>query len=102
MKVRDTDRHWIVRCKMCGTHYIPKSSDENKTWYFNGNVNCPTFVPSIKEITNDPTHPHYQPRALTSICHFTITNGTMQYHGDCTHEMANTSEELLTFDGDFV
>lgn len=62
---------WCPACK-CG-HGIP-----TPRWGFNGSTDKPTFTPSVKLTT--PGHGDY-------CCHFNVTEGKIQYHGDCNHDM---------------
>jgi hypothetical protein len=53
-------------------HPLPDS------WNFNGNLEKPTFSPSFKHSWNN-----------NKICHYIVTDGLINYCGDCTHSMAN-------------
>jgi len=72
----------VIRCRACGQHFIPVPR-----WNFNGDMECPTFSPSVNETCNSPDHPSYQSQAATSRCHFIITDGNISYCGDCTHDL---------------
>lgn len=50
------------------------------TWYFNGDMEKPTFTPSLL----------YPDR----VCHLYLTNGVIHYLPDCTHALAGKSIEL--------
>ena len=59
-------------------------------WGFNGNVDAPTFTPSVLTTWTDrSTSPPTEHR-----CHTFITNGTVQFLGDCTHALAGKTEPL--------
>ena len=74
-------------------HLVPNS------WQFNGDVTNPTFAPSVKitgvqtvvvkgEWTGEfKTDKHG--KALPYCCHYVLTNGWLNYCGDCTHELRN-------------
>jgi hypothetical protein len=79
----------IIRCRKCGQHLIPIPR-----WNFNGNVDSPTFTPSVNESCNPPGHPHFQPQAKSSRCHFVVTDGMIAYQGDCTHDLAGQTLPL--------
>jgi hypothetical protein len=79
----------MIRCRACRQHHIPVPR-----WTFNGDMENPTFSPSVNETCNSPDHPHYQAQAQTSRCHFTVTNGQITYHGDCTHPLAGQTFPL--------
>ncbi len=79
----------VIRCRACEQHFI-----HLPRWGFNGDMDKPTFTPSINESCNDPGHPSYQPRAKSSRCHFTVTGGMITYHGDCSHDLAGQTLPL--------
>ena len=59
--------------------YGPK--DAKARWTFNGNVNAPTFSPSILSTMAAPDGTHY-------VCHSFVRNGMIEYLSDCTHKFA--------------
>jgi hypothetical protein len=80
--------HW---CPPCGEmHNIPDS------WTFDGNLNTPTFNPSVK-ITGKQTVQDDKGewtgdwvrgpdgKALDLCCHYFLHAGVLKYCGDCTH-----------------
>ncbi len=65
--------HWCPACEEM--HPLPD------TWAFNGNLEVPSFTPSFK---HGPTN-----AATNAICHYTLTDGILTYHNDCTHTLVN-------------
>jgi hypothetical protein len=66
-------------------------------WGFNGNVEQPTFTPSV--VVNYPANPKADlerfPEWLKERrCHTFITDGMVQFLGDCTHALAGKTEPL--------
>jgi hypothetical protein len=72
------------------------------TWKFDGNLNSPTFAPSVKitgkqsvvdahgEWTGEWTgewKPGPDGKALDYCCHYVLTNGVLNFCGDCTHTL---------------
>lgn len=55
-------------------------------WDYNGNPASPTFTPSILV-----TMPR---KAGNEICHSFVTDGKIQFLGDCTHHLANQTVQL--------
>lgn len=58
-------------------------------WGFNGDYDCPTFTPSLNtwwggEGSGIPLHR----------CHSFITDGKIQFLGDCTHELVGQTVDL--------
>lgn len=76
---------------LCGrTHVIhtDKRNHSNAMWQFNGNIQEPTFHPSInyhEERYRDENESIHIPDFR---CHFNITTGMIIYHSDSTHEHA--------------
>lgn len=88
MKVLETEHDWQIKCRNCGWHAYPKAAKPGKTWKFNGNFEKPTFTPSMNETAENKEF------GLFRRCHFTITDGMIHYHGDCTHELAGQTLPL--------
>lgn len=106
MKVRLFDADYMAysfKCHAGHEHVIPTAnmSKGGHQWEFNGDLNKPTFKPSIKE-TAGTYVPGYKPhhdnldfiKRHSYICHFVITNGMIEYCSDCTHEYARQKLEL--------
>jgi hypothetical protein len=82
--VIETKTGWMIKCPNCGWHEYPKVGRPQATWSFNGNLQSPTFSPSMNEGLNQPG-PHFNPEHPSRRCHFTVTNGQIKFHDDCTH-----------------
>lgn len=89
--------HW---CPACGEmHMIPDR------WTFNGNVNCPSFSPSVK-ITGKKAIVDAKGewtgewalgpdgKALDDCCHYVLTDGVLNFCTDCLHELKGQSVPL--------
>lgn len=89
--------HW---CPGCGeTHVIPDG------WTFDGNVDRPTFAPSVK-ITGKQTVRNERGewtgewvlgpdgKVLDECCHYILTAGVLNFCGDCTHTLVGRSVPL--------
>ena len=92
--VIDTPEGWMINCPYCGWHVIPNK----RNWKFNGNYEKPTFTPSIDETSNPPGHKDYRPDVPTRRCHFTITDGKMTLHKNCTHGLKSTTVDMKPFE----
>jgi len=64
------ESYWLW-CPACMDH-VRITSD----WEFNGNVDQPTFTPSIHTVIH------------SKVCHAFLTDGLWHYLDDCTHEYA--------------
>lgn len=81
-----------LKCPGCEHfHAVPISPEalaNGATWKFTGDFDNPTLTPSVK-ITMGPFSGHFgeKLKGKTIVCHFNLTNGNMQFHGDCTHHL---------------
>lgn len=89
--------HWCPACEQM--HSLPDS------WSFNGDLNKPTFSPSFLtkglqleldaggnwtgEWKRDA-----QGKPIPYTCHYILTNGILNFCGDCTHSMSGKSVPL--------
>lgn len=77
-----------IKCHKHGWHNVPANR-----WHFNGSLEKPTLSPSVREFEYDPAqHEQHKTR-----CHFTITDGKIEYHGDNDHEFKGQKLDLLSF-----
>lgn len=91
---------WCPGCE--DVHHIPVGPDHQpgKAWGWNGDPAKPTFTPSILV-----SYPHWVPPAptdqpqvqVTDICHSFVTDGQIQFLGDCTHALAGQTVPLPPF-----
>lgn len=65
---------------------IKGSREGTPCWTWNGDVQKPTLRPSILS------------RLTGVVCHTWITDGQAQFLGDCTHEFAGQTLDLLDVD----
>ena len=82
---------WCPGCD--GMHAVPTEACEPMRWGFNGNVEKPTFTPSIL-VHEVPGH---SPR-----CHSFVTDGRIQFLGDCTHKLAGQTVEIPQWPDDHM
>ena len=86
-------------CPGCGhLHtFATKSPQKNGAkWSFNGDVNNPTFSPSM--LVRAEYGEGYKP----FVCHSFVRNGEIQLLGDCTHDNKNKTMELPDLDESFI
>lgn len=81
---------WCIGCD--GGHTINIGVGMTPNWVFNGDIEKPTFTPSVL-VTYEGVDAD-TPDGLPSVCHTFVTNGKIQYLGDCTHPLANTEIDL--------
>lgn len=68
-------------------------------WGFNGDYERPTFTPSVL-VTYDGTDAGQprgegEDRAPAARCHTFITNGVIDFLGDCSHALAGQKREIV-------
>jgi hypothetical protein len=101
----------------CGHHHYIRIKEalpdypEACVWGFNNDFENPTFSPSINETTGDLI-PNFNEgvyqgtpenfaewrehmRKSAYRCHFIVTGGRIHYCGDCTHNLAGQTLDLL-------
>jgi hypothetical protein len=84
-----TEQVWID-CPGCGvSHAFTIKTPGFVPWTFNGNFDKPTFTPSLLCNKDYPE----------SRCHSFVTDGRIQFLGDCFHDLKNTTVELPEYDG---
>lgn len=90
-------------CPACKTgHQVGVEPPAKLIWSFNGDGDRPTFTPSVlvrgtQRITDEDRDrimagEVIEPRPL--VCHSFVTDGRIQFLGDCTHELAGQTVEL--------
>lgn len=95
-----------INCPGCKTHHVLHTKimpdGVSNGWSFNGDFDKPTFSPSLLVRTGKyvPGHENYDDEGLglSSICHSFITEGKIQFLGDCTHDLKNQTIELPEVD----
>lgn len=90
--------HWCPAC--LEMHPLPDS------WDFNGDVDCPTFTPSFKHegvVTEKDENGNWtgewvrdsDGNPIKFICHYILTDGILNFCGDCSHDMKNLSVPMV-------
>jgi hypothetical protein len=64
-------------------------------WGYNGNPDLPTFTPSVL-VNAGRFHPG------KPICHTFVTDGKIQFLGDCTHALAGQTVDMPPFPEDWA
>lgn len=97
MKLHQSGDRWLFECPGCGCAHF--ASDK---WTFNGNVDAPTFRPSILVRYKRPITDEEADRIMAGekldipdcVCHSFVTDGKVQFLGDCTHELRGQTVDL--------
>lgn len=83
--------HWCPGCK--SPHVIYTKG--KVTWTWDGNVDAPTCTPSVRNFTTyDKEHNPLPAGQERTLCHYVLTNGILNYCGDCEHELSGQSAPL--------
>lgn len=86
--------HWCPACREMHQYALDGPNSSGARWTWDGNVERPTFNPSMNIRTNPVGDPHYQWQAMSSTCHYFLHNGQIQYLSDCTHALAGRTIDM--------
>lgn len=77
------NKGWMFYCPGCKSHH-----SIDRRWTFNGDVNKPTFTPSLlcKSVQGV--------EMKDTICHSFIREGSIEFLSDCTHEFAGKTIDI--------
>lgn len=97
--------HLIPKCPGCGDSHLI-----GETWRFNGDLDRPTFSPSLLVRTGHHANPLHKdgddcwcnyeqrygekPPFACYVCHSFIRDGKIEFLGDCTHPLAGQTADL--------
>lgn len=90
-KQANGDQMVSFRCPGCDDYHQIRVG----TWTFNGDVKRPTFSPSVL-VRYDVSPPNQH---LSIVCHSFVTDGRIQFLGDCTHSLAGQTVDLPPWTG---
>lgn len=93
-KVNGGYAHWCPGCEEM--HIIPTEPPYHIHWRFNGNVEMPTFDPSVNHRWGKKVDPNFveEDPSESGQCHYFIRNGAIEYCGDCTHPLSGQTVPL--------
>lgn len=106
---------YTIFCPGCDSqHLIPTQESiytSGAVWHFSGTVDSPTFRPSLVVTTGTYVDPSIIKPGMSEEqkkwieehserCHAWISNGYIQYLGDCTHKLKNQTVPLPDLDKD--
>ncbi|MDQ1920559.1 DUF6527 family protein [Massilia pseudoviolaceinigra] len=89
----------MFMCPGCEYSHVVHAAGEGwagPTWGFNDDGDRPTFAPSVLVTTGRAVDPTFVPEDgdPPEICHSFVTDGRIQFLGDCTHALAGQTVEL--------
>lgn len=104
LKRGDGTRTMLFECPGCSMgHQVHVAGTGVPVWGWNGSMDRPTFTPSIlvtgvKQMTDEQRAAYLEtgvlPEAEPLRCHSFVTDGRIQFLGDCTHSLANQTVDL--------
>jgi hypothetical protein len=86
-------------CPGCDEMHVVRVPPHPHAWGFNGNGDAPTFTPSVLtwRDANPDAAPGFEKYREAYRCHSFVTDGRIQFLGDCTHDKAGQTVELPDF-----
>lgn len=93
----------MFRCPGCDEpHMVAVGSGEGPRWGYNGDPAKPTFTPSILVTWSEPSDVAEEfddtSKDRPMVCHSYVTDGRIQFLGDCTHALAGHTLDLPEFE----
>lgn len=88
------------RCPGCRSQHVCSVNGDN-TWQWNGNLDRPTLSPSVNVTYNgaDAGQDRGDGRlAPPAVCHSFVTDGRIQFLGDCTHHLTGRTVDIPAWD----
>jgi Family of unknown function (DUF6527) len=83
-------RHWCPACDEMHAISVTRRNPAGAVWQFNGDLEKPTFAPSIRCFTTENGE-------RKTLCHYFITNGNIVFCGDNPHALNNQTVPLPDF-----
>lgn len=91
---KQTVEYYSFYCPGCEHRHVYSVSDDNSGWNFNGNMERPSFIPSLLNTVKDKNEQTGAYDVETFRCHLFVTDGKIRFLGDCTHKLAGQTVEL--------
>lgn len=96
---------YLFHCPACGNShwYSVCTNGRGLSWTFNGNMEAPTFSPSLKMTGTQPITDEEHATIMAGgkitprphCCHLHMIDGKIHYCGDCTHAMAGKVVDMV-------
>lgn len=85
--------HWCPACEGVHSYTTEERQTNGARWFFDGNVEAPTFTPSMKITWGKMADPKGDwPEG--GCCHYFVTNGQIKFCDDSTHDMRGKTVPL--------
>lgn len=89
--LRKVEGGYMHHCPGCNALHmiaVEEPFPNGARWTFDGNVDKPTFAPSIRVQWD------FGPERQKRQCHYFIRAGKIQFCGDCTHDLSGQTVDL--------
>lgn len=88
--------HWCPACEEMHAFAVDEAFKNGARWSFDGNLDAPTFSPSMNIRTGRFADPNFVDAEgdLSRVCHYFLRNGHLEFLGDCTHGMKGQTVPL--------
>lgn len=102
--------HFVFYCPGCGrTHwyYVGPGFVHPRRWEFNGNIDLPSFTPSLRNSIQDvdeegePKVDQNGNPVMVTKCHLYVTAGKISYCGDCQHALNGQTVDMVDLPKDW-
>ena len=87
--------HWCPGCEEMHAIHVDRPNHSGARWTFDGNVDSPTFAPSINIRTGPyPEAEDGKPVGHVDVCHYFLRAGRIEFCSDSTHALAGQTVPL--------
>lgn len=86
--------HYCPGCEGMHVITVEGKNSSGACWTWDGNAVAPTFAPSVHVRVNPPGDPNYQANACSSVCHYFLRAGSIEFLSDCTHKLKGQTVPL--------
>ena len=103
----ETKSYFLFWCPGCGCghlYWCGPGFEHSQKWDFNGNVDKPTFTPSLRtyvRITKEIDDKLVDTGEQKTLCHLNLTDGQLQYCEDNPHKMNNQTIPMQDIPEDY-
>lgn len=84
--------HWCPACEKVHVFTTDGKNTSGAGWAWNGSVDKPSFTPSMLIRWGKHCDPSWE--EMGGVCHYILTDGVINFCGDCTHAMVGQSVPL--------
>lgn len=82
-------------CPGCNeNHMVRVDAPEGRNWGWNGSLEKPTLTPSVLTWIDPNPKAQWEPYISGRRCHSFVTDGRIQFLGDCSHALAGQTVDL--------